>query len=458
MKGIIGSGYSGTVYLAEHIRLNSLRAIKKISKTHIMYQQFLKEAKLLKNLKHPGIPIIYDMEEDEESLYIIEEYVEGESLQAILLGQKNISKRKIVNYGIQICSIIEYLHTTRPYPVLYLDLKPQHVLICGNTVKLIDFGTAISLEESGQAEFSMGTPGYAAPEQYEADGVNEKADIYAIGAVLMHMAGAEAGGEQDDRASATGKAGSFSVQLKKIIRKAMETEPENRYFSVAELKKSLSSVRTGMDLEEQNSSLIIAVTGSQPRIGTTHLAVSLVSCLNRNGYRCLYEEQNSSGMLRALLERNPSVKERGGVCELADFTGIPEYGEAVVCRSGEYRMIVRDFGAFSEDCEEEINRADVILALLGTKEWELADAERMASGLDGEKTRFFFSFGSRETVKDIAGSLGLRRVIRMPFYPDPFQKDRVAERMLTGVAAELEWQPEGRSRFRGVKRRERTGK
>ena len=110
----IGYGLSGKVYLAEHIRLKAKRVIKCVSKQESMYQQFLAEATLLKNLKHPGIPIIYDLEEDEEYLYIIEEYIQGESLKAVMLNQKAISREAVIQFTIQICNIIEYLHNLKP--------------------------------------------------------------------------------------------------------------------------------------------------------------------------------------------------------------------------------------------------------------------------------------------------------------------------------------------------------
>ena len=92
IKQPIGCGLSGKVYLAEHIKLKAKRVIKCVSKNQLMYQQFLAEAMLLKNLKHPGIPIIFDLEEDEEYLYIIEEYIQGDSLRAVMLNQTAISR------------------------------------------------------------------------------------------------------------------------------------------------------------------------------------------------------------------------------------------------------------------------------------------------------------------------------------------------------------------------------
>ena len=73
----IGQGGSGEVFLANHIKLNSQRAIKRISKNHLLHNQLLKEAYILKDLKHPLIPIIYDFEEDNDHSYIILEYIDG---------------------------------------------------------------------------------------------------------------------------------------------------------------------------------------------------------------------------------------------------------------------------------------------------------------------------------------------------------------------------------------------
>ncbi|MEG2351007.1 MAG: protein kinase, partial [Hungatella sp.] len=77
---VIGRGRDGIVYLAEHKELEEYRAIKRVSKTCVEYEQFRREALLLKELHHPGIPIIYDLEEDLEYSYLIEEYLEGDSL------------------------------------------------------------------------------------------------------------------------------------------------------------------------------------------------------------------------------------------------------------------------------------------------------------------------------------------------------------------------------------------
>ena len=93
---------------------------------------FLSEADLLKNLNHPGIPLIYDIDEDDDFIYMIEEFIQGDSLEDFILHQDYISQELIIEYGIQLCDILDYLHHITPYPILYQDLKPEHIILCGN--------------------------------------------------------------------------------------------------------------------------------------------------------------------------------------------------------------------------------------------------------------------------------------------------------------------------------------
>ena len=75
---ILGRGRSGTVYLAKHRDLEEYRAIKQVAKACVNYDQFRREALILKDIRHPGIPVVYDLEEDEDLCYLIEEFLEGD--------------------------------------------------------------------------------------------------------------------------------------------------------------------------------------------------------------------------------------------------------------------------------------------------------------------------------------------------------------------------------------------
>ena len=107
---ILGTGSFGTVYLSKHTLLECYRAIKTIPKTTGMTHSLLHEAQLLKSLQHPGIPCLYDIEEDENAYYLVEEFVEGESLELFLLHQTTISLNTFLDLGLQLCDIFQYLH------------------------------------------------------------------------------------------------------------------------------------------------------------------------------------------------------------------------------------------------------------------------------------------------------------------------------------------------------------
>lgn len=108
---MIGKGRSGTVWLATHLGLEEKRAIKRVSKELEDYERFRREALLLKELRHPGIPIVYDLEDDTSYCYLIEEYLEGDSLYDLVKSQSHLNQDTVIRYGIQICELVQYLHS-----------------------------------------------------------------------------------------------------------------------------------------------------------------------------------------------------------------------------------------------------------------------------------------------------------------------------------------------------------
>ena len=184
LERVIGRGRSGTVFLARHLGLDEERAIKRVRRTE---SGFIQEAALLKRLRHPGIPIIYDLEIDENYYYLIEEYLCGESLYARIERTGSLQTGELIRLGIELCRIMNYLHSFKPNPILYLDLHPGNLLICREQLKLIDFDQAALASLSQERSVCYGTKGFAAPEQYEGGTLDERTDIYAIGALLYYM-------------------------------------------------------------------------------------------------------------------------------------------------------------------------------------------------------------------------------------------------------------------------------
>ena len=160
----LGCGSNGTVYLARHQSLGIDRAIKFFPKNAAQSPFAISEAQVLKTVQHPGIPTIYDFEEDESFYYLVEEYIQGDSLEQFLLHQPSISRVLFYQFCEQLCDIFSYLHTLCPSPILYQDLKPEHIIVCGLQIKLIDFSVASFITNSGNDFNHFGNADFSAPE------------------------------------------------------------------------------------------------------------------------------------------------------------------------------------------------------------------------------------------------------------------------------------------------------
>lgn len=125
----------------------------------------LERSTFLKTLRHPGIPIVYDVEEDTGYSYLIEEYLEGESLYALVKRLGSLSVKAAADLGIQICRIIQFMNSAEN-PILYLDLQPKNLLVCNGVLRLTDFDHAQYASDAAAFGERYGTIGFAAPEQY----------------------------------------------------------------------------------------------------------------------------------------------------------------------------------------------------------------------------------------------------------------------------------------------------
>lgn len=114
-----------------------LRVAKVINKASYDKGHIIREASLIKNLKHPHIPVIYDIYEDDISICIIEEYISGKSLRDFVYESEKLGINQICDIGIKLCNILEYLHNYCG-GIIHLDIKPDNIIIDdNNNVKLI---------------------------------------------------------------------------------------------------------------------------------------------------------------------------------------------------------------------------------------------------------------------------------------------------------------------------------
>ena len=195
----IKSGAMGCVYKARDTRLDNTVAIKQMLSSISNPQdaqyaeaRFKQEAKMLSALKHNGLPKVIDFfikkePSTGESLhYLVMEFIEGKDLETIMQerGQKPFLVDETVDYFKQILDIFQYLHAQNP-PIVYRDLNPRNIMIQNGKIFLVDFGIArfFTPQQKGTA---IGTPGYAAPEQYKG-AAEPRSDIFSLGVVIHYL-------------------------------------------------------------------------------------------------------------------------------------------------------------------------------------------------------------------------------------------------------------------------------
>lgn len=439
----LGAGSSGTVYLAEHLKLKVYRAIKCIPKdtarntSNFSEEQLLKEADLLKNLNHPGIPLIYDIDEDDRFIYMIEEFIQGDSLEDFILHQETIPEEQLINYGIQICAILDYLHHLSPYPILYQDLKPEHIILCGNQIKLIDFGIASFITVLGRNFQLYGTDGFAAPEALNGETVTTASDIYSLGKVLEILAKTCTPG--------------CSEKLTQIIKKAASQDLSFRYQTTADLMLALSEL-AACKTAPKNSSVFkraskkrysachsfshliqnIAVIGSRPGAGATFFSVSLVNTLNHRHIACCYIPMEHTDNLISMTQAGISFTENQGIFHVKNFTASPCYGPGIEDPVSPSVIRVRDFGSHISEYLD-FGRFDLTFIMLSGSPWDIADALALTSRLkDASSPVYICGHGNKNAAKKYA------RYLKQPVYcypsdTNPFHVTSEKERLIMQI-------------------------
>jgi len=242
---VIGKGGMGKVYLAKNIKLGTLWAIKETQKETKNKVDFLAEPNILKKLDHPAVVRIFDIDEDEENVYIVEEFVEGISVEDELKKVRSIDEKIVVQWAKEICEALIYLHSLRPNPIIYRDMKPSNVMITkDNKVKIIDFGIAREYKNHAESDTTyIGTRGYAAPEQYGTSQTDGRTDIYSLGVTLYHMAtGLSPNDPPYEIIPIRQIDENLSEGLEYIIAKCTKSNPEDRYQSAEMLLEDLNNI------------------------------------------------------------------------------------------------------------------------------------------------------------------------------------------------------------------------
>lgn len=245
---LIGKGGMSQVYLAMDNNLNKQWAIKEIVKearnrnNEVIVQSAIAEANMMKKLDHPCLPRIVDIINRDNVIYVVMDYIEGEPLSKVLQQDGAQPQEVVLEWAESLCGVLEYLHSQNP-PIIYRDMKPANVMLQPNgNVKLIDFGIAREYKEQNLEDtVSLGTKGYAAPEQFGGRGQTDaRTDIYCLGVTLYHLlTGQNPCDPPYELYPIRQWNPNLSAGLENIIIKCTQLNPADRFSSCAELLYAL---------------------------------------------------------------------------------------------------------------------------------------------------------------------------------------------------------------------------
>lgn len=327
--------HHSTVYLVRHKKLDVLRTAKFVRKDTGGYMRILREADFLKILRHSGIPLIYDIAEDKDSICIIEEFISGKSLTEYVAEHRMLTAAQITDFVLQICDILEYLHSQGSKGMVHLDLKPDNILITDTgSVKLIDFDNAVRTGERYATHY--GSIGFAAPEQYHRLYQDCRADIYSLGMLILYM---DNGHVQCHAESLHHK------KFYSIVKKCIHHSIWQRYRSVKQVRQAVYSLQAENELSENIKAQNISLYGTKHGVGTTHIALCLTAYLTRNGFRAVYVQEADEEDF--ICEIRESILQTDGTFRCGTIAVCPQYHGAVQADLYGYDYIVRDCGTIA---------------------------------------------------------------------------------------------------------------
>lgn len=247
----IGQGGFGAVYQARDRQHHRLVAIKQIDLSGLRSQEvievtdsFNREVTLLSQLKHPGLPLLYENFTEGNCWYLVMEYIHGRTLEDLLKRSRRgyLSFSKAAAIIQRVADVLWYLHRQKP-PIIFRDVKPANIMLTrSGRIYLIDFGIARRFSPGKKRDTGpLGSPGYAAPEQYGKAQTDARTDIYGLGATLQTLLT----GRDPLELSAGEKTRNpkpLPSALRELLTASMEADPGKRPQQILAFEESLEKV------------------------------------------------------------------------------------------------------------------------------------------------------------------------------------------------------------------------
>lgn len=253
---VLGGGGAGTVYQARDLafpEVKRLVAIKEIvtdiaDPVERLTQQkrFARETNLLAALNHRAIPTFLDVVVQRDRNYIVMQYISGTDLEHLLARTRTLPLEKVIEWAIELCDVLHYLHTQTPEPIIFRDVKPANIMIdTSGHVRLVDFGLAKSLDTSSQRHTMIGSEGYSPPEYFR--GVTTPlGDIYQLGATLHHVLTRKDPRLEPPLSFADRPIRELNpdvpVELEDIVMRALAPDPGQRFKSAQAMQTALQKL------------------------------------------------------------------------------------------------------------------------------------------------------------------------------------------------------------------------
>ncbi len=285
----LGAGAFGTVYKVEDLAGGWMEALKILSVDKLtgaegenMKKRFLREAQIMKRLGKESKHIVglstYEDDFEAGLIYLVMEYVEGKPLSDVVAEAGALDVERTIEIALQVCDALIAAHAE---PVVHRDMKLENIMMTVDNkgqeiAKVLDFGIAKIAEKETDSRLTtvgtLGTPGYAAPEQLRAEAVDGRTDLFAFGVILYEMLTGEDPWLGNPAHTSTTQIYDLMVlaergevrpfeqtgvevppAMQNVVMKLLRREPEQRYQTAQELREALLRVREGAAVEDAGS-------------------------------------------------------------------------------------------------------------------------------------------------------------------------------------------------------------